>query len=163
MPLSSPRSLFVLAFLASLGLLGAALYLQHWLGSEACPLCVVQRLCLLAFGLSCLVAALHGPGILGRRIYAGLALVFAVLGGGAAARQVWLQGIPADQLPACLPSLDYMMEVLPLQNIVRLVLQGSAECGAVSWTLFGMSASEWNLLGFVALGALGLLQLLRRA
>jgi disulfide bond formation protein DsbB len=91
-----------------------------------------------------------------------LALLFAGAGAATAGRQIWLQGIPADQLPACLPSLDYMMEALPFQEIVRLVLHGSADCAEVNWTLFGMSIPEWSLLGFVAMLAFALLQLLRR-
>ncbi|MGP4763424.1 disulfide bond formation protein B, partial [Klebsiella pneumoniae] len=76
---------------------------------------------MILFALVCLVAAIHGPKRLGQRIYAGLALLFAAGGAGTAARQVWLQSVPADQLEACLPSLEFMMEALPLQEIVRLV------------------------------------------
>ncbi|WPC05370.1 disulfide bond formation protein B [Pseudomonas benzenivorans] len=162
MPLASPRSLYSLACLGCLVLMAVALYLEHVVGLEPCPLCVVQRVCVIGFGLVCLIAALHAPGRAGRRGYAGLALLFAAAGGGTAARQIWLQGVPADQLPACLPSLDYMMEALPFQEIVRLVLHGSADCAEVSWTLFGMSIPEWSLLGFVAMLGLALVQLLRR-
>lgn len=162
MPLASPRSLFFLAFLASLALMAAALYLEHVVGLEPCPLCVVQRIAVIGFGLVCLIAALHAPGAVGRRAYAVLALLFAAAGGATAGRQIWLQGVPADQLPACLPSLDYMMEALPFQDIVRLVLHGSADCAEVNWTLFGMSIPEWSLLGFVAMALFALLQLLRR-
>lgn len=163
MPLASPRSLFFLAFLASLALMGAAFYLEHVVGLEPCPLCVVQRVAVIGFGLVCLIAALHAPGAAGRRVYAGLALLFVAGGGATAGRQIWLQGVPADQLPACLPSLDYMMEALPFQDIVRLVLHGSADCAEVNWTLFGLSIPEWSLLGFVAMALFALLQLLRRA
>ncbi|MBS7662491.1 disulfide bond formation protein B [Pseudomonas lalucatii] len=162
MPLASPRSLYSLAFLGCLLLMGAALYLEHVVGLEPCPLCIVQRVCVIGFGLVCLAAALHAPGRGGRRGYAGLALLFAVAGGGTAGRQIWLQGVPADQLPACLPSLDYMMEALPFQEIVRLVLHGSADCAEVNWTLFGMSIPEWSLLGFVVMLGFALVQLLRR-
>ncbi|MCY1518793.1 Disulfide bond formation protein B [compost metagenome] len=163
MPLASPRSLFFLAFVGCLVLMGAALYLEHVVGLEPCPLCVVQRVCVIAFGLVCLVAALHAPGRIGRRVYAVLALLFAAAGAGTAGRQIWLQGVPADQLPACLPNLDYMMEALPFQEIIRLVLHGSADCAEVNWTLFGMSIPEWSLLGFVAMLLFSLVQLLRRA
>ena len=162
MPLASPRSLYSLAFLGCLALMAAALYLEHVVGLEPCPLCIIQRVCVIGFGLVCLVAALHAPARPGRRAYAGLALLFAAAGGATAGRQIYLQGVPADQLPACLPSLEYMMDALPFQEIVRLVLHGSADCAEVSWTLFGMSIPEWSLLGFVALLGFALLQLLRR-
>ena len=73
-----------------------------------------------------------------------------------------MQNIPADQLPACLPSLDYMMEALPFQDIVRLVLHGTADCAEVTWTLFGMSIPEWSLLAFVGMILFSLFQLFRR-
>jgi disulfide bond formation protein DsbB len=159
---TSPRSLFLLAFLASVAIMAGALVLEHYVGLAPCPLCIVQRISLILFGLVCLVAAVHGPQALGRRLYALLALLFAGFGAGTAARQIWLQGLPADQLPSCLPSLEYMLDVLPLQEMVRLLLHGTADCAEVGWTLFGLSVPEWSLLAFAGLLLLALFQLLRR-
>jgi|TARA_Y100001973_G_C5147788_1_gene306359 disulfide bond formation protein DsbB len=162
MHLASPRPLFFLAFIGCVLLMAAALYLEHVVGLEPCPMCILQRICVVLFGVVCLIASLHGPGRLGRRVYAVLALLFAVAGAATAGRQIWLQSVPADQLEACLPSLEFMMEALPLQDIVRLVFQGSADCAEVNWTLFGMSIPEWSLLGFIGMIGFCLLQLLRR-
>jgi disulfide bond formation protein DsbB len=154
--------MFLLAFVASLLIMGGALYLEHVVGLEPCPLCVVQRIAVIAFGLVCLLAAVHGPARLGRRIYAALALLSAAGGAAIAGRQIWLQGIPADELPACLPSLDYMLEALPFQETLRLLLHGTADCAKISWTLFGMSIPEWSLLAFIGMLLFALYQLLRR-
>lgn len=162
MSLASLRSSFLLAFVGCLALMGAALYLEHVVGLEPCPLCILQRICVIGFGLVCLVAALHDPARLGQRVYAVMALLFAAAGAGTAGRQIWLQGVPAEQLPACLPSLDYMMEALPFQDIVSLVLRGSADCAEVNWTLIGLSIPEWSLLGFVGMLIFCLYLLLRR-
>ena len=162
MPLANPRLLNLFAFLVCAALMAFGLYLEHFEGIEPCPLCVVQRIEFIGVGLICLVAALHGPQRRGRRVYAGLALLFAAAGIATASRQVWLQGVPADQLPTCLPSLEYMMEALPFQDIVRMVLHGTADCAEVTWTLLGMSIPEWSLLAFAGLAVLSLLQLLRR-
>lgn len=159
---TSPRSLFLLAILASVAIMAGALVLEHYVGLAPCPLCIVQRISLILFGLVCLLAAVHGPQALGRRLYALLALLFAGFGAGTAARQIWLQGLPADQLPSCLPSLEYMLDVLPLQEMVRLLLHGTADCAEVGWTLFGLSVPEWSLLAFAGLLLLALFQLLRR-
>ncbi|HAF92597.1 MAG TPA: disulfide bond formation protein B [Pseudomonas sp.] len=162
MNLASPRSPFVLAFLACVLMIAAALYLEHVMGLAPCPLCIVQRICVIGFGVVCLLAAIHGPSATGRRLYAGFAALFALFGGATAIRQIWLQSIPADELPACLPSLEYMMEALPFQEIARLVLHGTAECAEVNWTMLGLSIPEWSLLGFIAMLAFAGWQLLRR-
>lgn len=162
MPLANPRLLNLLAFLACAALLAFGLYLEHAEGLEPCPLCVVQRIEFIGVGLACLAAAIHGPQRRGRRVYAGLTLLFAAAGLASAGRQVWLQGLPADQLPACLPSLEYMMEALPFQDIVRLMLHGTADCAEVTWSLLGLSIPEWSLLAFAGFAALAVLQLLRR-
>ncbi|MFI8481980.1 disulfide bond formation protein B [Pseudomonas sp. NPDC078700] len=162
MYLASPRSLFLLAFLGCVALMGGALYLEHVVGLEPCPLCILQRIAVIIFAVVCLIAAIHGPGRIGRRVYASLAMLSALIGAGTAARQIWLQSVPADQLPACLPSLEYMMDALPFQEIIRVVLHGSADCAEVNWTLFGMSIPEWSLLAFIAMIIFTLLQLFRR-
>lgn len=159
---ASPRLMFLIAFIASLLIMGGALYLEHVVGLEPCPLCIVQRIAVIVFGLVCLLAAIHGPAGLGRRIYAMLALLSAAGGAAIAGRQIWLQGVPADELPACLPSLDYMLEALPFQETLRLLLHGTADCAKISWTLFGMSIPEWSLLAFVGMMLFALYQLLRR-
>ncbi|MDU9396440.1 disulfide bond formation protein B [Pseudomonas sp. zfem003] len=163
MSLASPRPLFFAAFLACVAVMAGALYLEHVEGLEPCPLCIVQRIFIILFGIACLAAALHNPQFKGRRVYSVLALLFAAGGAATAGRQVWLQGVPADQLPACLPSLEFMMEALPFQEIVKLMLHGTADCAEVTWTLFGMSIPEWSLLAFAGCILFSLYQLLRRA
>ncbi|WP_313473782.1 disulfide bond formation protein B [Stutzerimonas kunmingensis] len=162
MRLASPRSLFALASLGSALLIAIALYMEHVMGLAPCPLCIVQRICVIGFGLICLAAAIHGPAKTGRRVYSGFALLFVAAGAATAIRQIWLQSVPADQLPSCLPSLEYMMEALPLQEIARLVLHGTAECAEVSWTMLGLSIPEWSLLGFIGMAIVCAWQLLRR-
>jgi len=73
MRLASPRSLFAVASLGSALLIAIALYMEHVMGLAPCPLCIVQRICVIGFGLICLAAAIHGPAKTGRRIYSGFA------------------------------------------------------------------------------------------
>lgn len=162
MNLASPRSLFFLAFIGCVLMMAAALYLEHVVGLAPCPLCIVQRICVIGFGLVCLIAAIHDPYKVGRRVYSAIALLLVLAGGATAIRQIWLQSIPADQLPSCLPSLEYMMDALPFQDIARLVLHGTAECAEVSWTLLGLSIPEWTLLAFIVMTVFCLWQMLRR-
>ncbi len=162
MPLASPRLLFLLAFLGSAAVMAGALYLEHVVGLAPCPMCILQRIFVILFGVVGLIGFLHNPATTGRRVYAFLMLLASLGGGATAGRQIWLQSVPADQLPACLPSLEYMMDALPFQEIVSLVLHGSADCVEVTWTLFGMSLPEWALLAFIGMAAFSLYQLLRR-
>lgn len=142
------RNGFLLAFVASLGLMGAALYMQHVMHLEPCPLCIFQRVFVMAIGVVALLGVLHNPGRIGRSLYATLIGLLAIGGGAVATRQVWLQHLPADQVPECGPSLDYMLEAFPLNQTLQLVFKGSGECAAVEWTFLGFSIAEWMLVVF---------------
>lgn len=142
--------------------MAAALYLQHVVGLEPCPLCTFQRVAVISVGVIALVAAAHGPVGWGRRFYAALTALAATGGIVVAGRHVWLQHLPADQVPACGPGLDYWMAAFPMQEVVRQVFQGSGECAKVDWTLLGVSLPGWTLVLFVVLFVLALWQLVRR-
>ena len=163
MILPSPRltnfGLFVLMLVG----MGVALYLQHYAHLEPCPLCVFQRVSLMSMGIVALIAFIHNPAALGRRIYAGLSLVGALAGVGVAGRHVWLQHLPADEVPSCGPGLDYWMDTFPFQEVVQKVLLGSGECAKVDWMMFGLSLPEWTLMMFVGLTSVVVWQLVRKA
>lgn len=159
--LLAPRALNLIAVLACVGAMGGALYLQHHDGLDPCPLCIFQRVGVIAAGVFFLLALVHNPGTRGQRIYGVLAGLGAIGGGLVAARHVWLQHLPADQVPDCGPGLDYMLDVFPMQDVLRMVLQGSGECAEVDWTFLGLSLPAWSLLVFVGLLAIALLQVFR--
>lgn len=156
MPISY-RSACFLGFLACAGLIGYALYAQYGLALEPCPLCILQRMAIIATGVVFLVAALHGPQRVGRWIYAGLAFLAAATGAGVAGRHVWLQSLPPDQVPACGPGYDYLMEAFPFGEALRRIFSGSGECAEVDWTFLGLSMPVWTLICFVALALWALL------
>lgn len=139
-----------------------ALYLQYRVGLEPCPLCIMQRVAVFGAMAVLLAAIVHNPYRFGQRVYATLGLVCVLFGLGVAGRHVWLQHMPADQVPACGPGLDYMLDVFPLQDVVTLVLRGSGECAVAGPRFLGGSLAEWTLLVFVGLCALFLFQLFRR-
>lgn len=144
-------------------LIAIALYMQHVMGLHPCYLCVVQRAFVIATGLVLLLAGLHDPGRFGQRIYAGLGALTALLGGGFAARQLWLQSLPADQVPACGPPTDYLFDALPFADALGLLLRGDGNCAEVQWSLFGISIPGWTLAAFAGLFALCMWQVLRRS
>ena len=142
-----------LAIAAIVGVLfGVALYTQYVGGLEPCPLCMTQRFFYALVAFFAVIAALHGRRL---RIY-GLLVALAAVGGVAVAgRQVWLQHLPPDQVPACGPSLDYMMQTLPFGEVLIKLFKGDGNCAIVDWRLLGMSMAEWSLLWFAILAAAG--------
>lgn len=142
--------------------LGFALYLQHVVGLDPCPLCILQRVAVFAAMAVLIVAILHNPARTGQRVYAVLGALATLFGLGVAGRHVWLQHMPADQVPACGPGLEYMLDVFPMQDVISMVLRGSGECAVVDWTFLGFSLAELTLAVFVGLLALFAFQLLRR-
>ncbi len=80
---------------------------------------------------------------------------------GVAARHVWLQHLPPDQVPSCGPGLDYLVDALPLKTVFQQVLTGSGECAMVDWTFLGQSLPFWSLVFFCILLMLCLWQLVR--
>jgi disulfide bond formation protein DsbB len=151
----------VLGALACAGLMGYALYAQHVLGLEPCPLCVFQRVAVIALGGVFLVAALLAPRGGGRFAYAGLLFVAAAAGAGVAGRHLWLQSLPPERVPACGPGLDYLLEAFPFTEMLQTVLSGSGECAQVDWSLLGLAMPAWVLIAVVTLGAWGLWNNLR--
>lgn len=144
-------------------LLYAIVWLQGYAGLEPCPLCILDRVFFAVAAVIFLLAALHGPGVRGRRLYALGALVPLLFGLGTAGRHVWLQHLPADQVPSCGPGLAYMLENFPLQRAIDLVLRGSGTCANVQWQFLGGSIAEWTLILFGGLTLLALWLVVRRA
>lgn len=154
--LLSPRPLNLLGFAACVGLMIAALALQYAQGLEPCPLCILQRVAVMLLGAVFLLAALHNPAAVGRRLYAAISLLIAATGAAIAGRHVWLQHLPPDQVPACGPGLEYMLQAFPMQKALSMVFTGSGECAKADWFFLGLSMPAWTLIwfAFLALGAL---------
>jgi disulfide bond formation protein DsbB len=156
--LPSPKQTHLLIVFAVFGLISYALYTQYVDGLEPCPLCVTQRFFFLLIGLFSFIGLFHQrPGL-----YGGLGVIASIGGIASAGRQVWLQHLPPEQVPACGPSLQYMLETFPLSDTLRTLVTGDGNCAEVLWQLFGFSMPEWSLACFLGLMALCLWQLVRR-
>src|SRR4051812_5230310 len=160
---SSGRRTSPVAAINCAALLSYGYYLQYGQGLEPCPLCLVQRLFFYAVMLIFIVAAVHAPGRIGARIYGALVLFFAAGGAAVAARQVWLQHLPADRVPQCGPDLYFMLENFPLSSTLQKLIRGTGECAKVDWTFLGLSIAGWSCLWFAIFIVLAAWLLLRRA
>ena len=152
--MSSRRALNALGLVLCLGLLGYAWYAQSVLGLEPCPLCIFQRVGVAACAVLFLLAVLHDPKPTGAHVYGILLLLAVFATAGVAARHLWIQHLPAGAVPSCGASLNYMLEVFPLTDVIRKVLSGSGECARVSWTFLRLSMPGWVLIAAAGLGLL---------
>lgn len=150
------RSLNLAGLLCCAGLLAYAWYTQGVLRVEPCPLCIFQRIGVAACGALFLMAWLHSPNGWGARAYGVLIAGAAVLTMAIAARHVWIQQLPEGEVPVCGATLNYMLDVFPLSDVIRKVLTGSGECHAVNWSLLGLAMPSWVLMAAAGLGSLGL-------
>lgn len=153
----SPRLFYLLIVLVCGALLGFGYYLQFARGLEPCPLCIFQRLAYLgALGIA-VIGLIHDPGRPWLTFYSSLVALAAVAGLAVAGRQVWLQHLPADQVPACGPGLNYMLQVFSLPETLKMVFRGSGECAEVHWTFLSLSIAEWSLIWFTLIAVVALL------
>jgi len=144
--------LFALGFAACVGAMAFALFLQYFVDLAPCPLCVIQRVAMVATAVAFLGGALHAPRTtVGRWAYAGVAALTAAAGAGVAARHVWLQSLPPDQVPACGPTLEYLMGMLPLTEVLMTLLRGDGNCAVIDAQWLGISLPGWTLVAFVGL------------
>lgn len=141
-----------LGLVGSVALIAIAyFYFQLQLGLDPCPLCMFQRACLAGVALFCCLGILIQPKkTLSKVLAFGISLMSG-LGLAIAGRQVWLQHLPADQVPECGPDLAFMLEAFPLMEMLDTVFRGSGSCAQVQWSLFGFSMPEWMLLVFAVM------------
>jgi len=158
----SPRLANVLIAVACAGLIATALVLQTLLALNPCPLCITQRVCVMVVGVIALIAALHNPAQTGLKIYALLQALAALVGIAVAGRHVWIQSLPADQVPACGPGLQYMFANFPFMEALSLLFKGDGNCAVVDWTFLGLSIPAWVLVSCVLLLAINVWQFFRR-
>jgi len=156
------RTANILGFVACAALLAYAYYAQFVMHLEPCPLCIFQRVGVFAIGVLFAFAAAHDPVGWGRRSYAGLLVLASLVTGGIAVRHLYIQSLPPGTVAACGASLDFMLKVFPLTDVLVKVLTGSGECARVTWRFLGLAMPAWVLIAALALGSYGLWVNVRR-
>lgn len=158
--LLNSRFIFLMIFLACAGVLVMAVYLEYFVGMFPCVLCWVQRILFALTGIICLIAAIHNPLGIGRRIYAFFALIFAALGIVAAGRQIWLTLYPDNS--GCLPTtIEDIFANNPLFEAIVTAFKGTPECGLATDAFFGLELPYWGLISFCLFTLVLLFQLFR--
>lgn len=150
----SPRAIFALTVVVCIVMLAFGQYLQHVVGLEPCPMCIVQRYAVVLVALVAGLAAISGK----RGVHLGgavLLLPSAGFGAYVAARQSWLQWYPPEVV-SCGRDFYGMIETFPLQRAIPMIFKGSGDCSKVDWTFLGGSLANWAFLFFCAFGVLAL-------
>ena len=156
----APRRAHGLICLACVLMLAFGLYLQHVVGLEPCPMCIVQRYALMLVALFTGLAALFNSR--GLQVTGGvLALAAAVGGAYTAAQQSWLQWYPPEVV-SCGRDLYGMIETFPLKRALPMIFRGGGDCSKIDWSLFGLTLANWSFIAFTVLALLLLTLLLRR-
>jgi disulfide bond formation protein DsbB len=145
------RKFFIIVFTICIGLLIFGLYLEHVHDLEACPLCIFQRITYTAIIFIALIGAIHNPRNLLQNIYKLLMVISSITGATIAGRQIWLQHLPPELVPECGPGLDYMFNVFPFGEALKMIFTGSGECAEVKWRFIGLSIAEWSLIMFIGI------------
>lgn len=158
-----PRRFFGAIAAWSLGLLAYGMYLQHIVGLNPCPMCIVQRYALLSVAIISLIATTLTRKAL-QLASAVLLLIAAGFGAFVAARQSWLQWYPPETV-SCGRDFYGMIENFPLQRAIPMIFKGSGDCTAIDWTFLGGSIANWSFLNFlgIAFVAIGLLVIQTRS
>lgn len=151
---AKPRHVLAATAALCVGLLAFGLYLQHVVGLEPCPMCIVQRYTLV------LVALLAGLGAvferpLWQKVVAFALLLLAGFGAFVAARQSWLQWNPPE-VASCGRDFYGMIESFPLQRVIPMIFKGSGDCAAIDWTFLGLTIANWSFLNFLLIAAVAL-------
>ena len=152
--LAMPR-VFGLIALACAGLLAFGLYLQHVVGLNPCPMCIVQRYAMIGL----LLLGLVGFFVRRAAVACGLALLLTLVAGfGAfvAARQSWLQWYPPEVV-SCGRDFYGMIENFPIGRAIPMIFKGSGDCSAIDWTFLGGTIANWSFVWFVGFAVVGLL------
>jgi disulfide bond formation protein DsbB len=152
MQLPSNRILNLIIFVFCVTTIGIVLYMEHVMLLTPCGLCITQRVFVIFCGFTCLASAIHNPSPYGQKIYAFVAAAMTVFGSYFAIRQIWLQHLPEDQVPACGPGLSYIYENFPFIETLNFLLKGDGNCAEVQYRFLGLlSIPEMALIVFIAL------------
>lgn len=150
--LFSGRTAYLWGGLTPFCLVAFGLYIQVKHHLEPCPLCISQRIAFMLLGFTFLIALLHNPVGVWRKIHGGLQFIVAAGGASIALRHIWIQSHADEVMAECGAGFDYIFQRFPFRKAVELVFKGTGECTAIDWTLLGFTIPQLSLVAFTGLG-----------
>ncbi len=144
----SVQRIFYLIVLLVVSALGAGYYIQHGLGIEPCPLCIIQRFAFVGVGFAALIGANLSKHRITAILLAALTSLLAAAGAAVAAWHVWIKANPPEVF-SCGRPFAWMIENMPLTEVLPKLFKGEADCLQDRWTLFGLGIPHWSLILFI--------------
>jgi protein dithiol:quinone oxidoreductase len=139
----APRRVLALISVACVAMLAFGMYLQHVVGLEPCPMCIVQRYALIGIAIFTGLASVRGQK--------GWWMTWAVL------------AVIAAGFGAFVAGRDFygMIENYPISRAIPMIFRGSGDCTAIDWTFLGGSIANWSFICFVGFGLVLMVLLVR--
>jgi len=157
----SVRQIYLIIFLIAGSLLGYAAYSMKILGLEPCTLCITQQFFYCLIGIISLVAFFHNPSVTLSRVYSLFLSLFALTGIWISGRQIWLQGLPEDEVPLCGPPLEYIIDVFPFADVIQALFMGDGNCAEIPWKFLGLSMAGWSSIWFLIIFILSIVAFIK--
>ncbi len=150
------RFAYLLGLFIVVVILATGFYLEYVEGIIPCPLCTLQRICFGICGVLFLIGFLAYRSRIAVFLINFMSMIFAGSGLLLAGRQIWIQANPALATGECGVSLNYMLNVLPLSDVIQRIFSGSTECSQRGWEFMKLNIPEWSLIffGLFLLGSL---------
>ena len=129
----------------------AYFFMQQYLLLEPCPLCILDRFAVGAFGGGCLLLMFVWRFSYWRWGVWALNSIALAAGFVFAGRHIWLQHQPFDDAALCLSD---SVAARSFMDLIGRAFDANADCGAIAWEFLGLSIPEQTLLLFVGLAVL---------
>ena len=155
------RIIFLTVFLICAGSLVYAVYLQLVKNLLPCPLCVAQRLSYWVIGLTAIVAVAHNPRTLGRRLYSGVMMIAALVGGVVATRHSWLVRYP-ESFECGISPEERLLNSLPIARWWPTMFEANGDCSESTWEFMSLTIPDWSAILFILMAILSGYALLTR-
>ncbi|HEX2531754.1 MAG TPA: disulfide bond formation protein B [Burkholderiaceae bacterium] len=144
--MKTSKSVLIAVALASLALLGVALYLQFVEKMLPCPLCIIQRYAFAAVALICLITAVLPQS--SAKGGAGLGMLAAFTGAGVALWHLWVKAHPA--VSCGIDPLETSLNKIPTAKLLPFLFQADGLCTTEYAPIFGLSIPQWSFAWFIA-------------
>jgi disulfide bond formation protein DsbB len=148
--LDSPSRVALMLGLACTGLVGGSFFVQHVLGVEPCPLCIIQRFTYVGLAFIFFAAAYAEAHGLAQRRLLMLAALLTLGGLGVAAYQTKLQLFPPAIAASCSASLSYMLDTLSFTDMLAQLFHAKGDCSDTSFKVMGLTLAQASLLVFTS-------------